>query len=247
MGSAWSCDRHVRFLEKSVDSSGFRFNSTSETEKNVGPKKDGESERSDYRSANQAETEGLITEISYEPFLNEHWTSLLDVINVLQRIETGASTSVLNRTEEDVAQTVHLGERWNFSTESKDATDSGMRNTRKIKDNEIMQETARDSESSGATEATEFKTENEMERKTVDVGSDDPMDDEPEADSISKEELERQLEAKKTCSTCGRKFATKKSRLRHEVSHSSLRPFACEYCGKTFKLKVRIARGGGRC
>ena len=62
-------------------------------------------------------------------------------------------------------------------------------------------------------------------------------------------ELERRLVAEKTCTICQRKFSSKKSRLRHEVSHSNVRPFACEFCGKSFKLKVRrfclVGLGGG--
>ena len=47
-----------------------------------------------------------------------------------------------------------------------------------------------------------------------------------------------QMEPEKhPCETCGRVFTTKITLRQHMITHTEDRPFACEYCGKTFRSR----------
>ena len=167
--------------------------------------------------------------VEHWPLLNEQWTTLLDVINVLKYTDKGVS----KRDSDEDVRTDRNDKEWNVSSNSKATSDSLTRNsqTTEEKTKEGAEGTLDDK-----LKAVESGEENE------EILAEDRMNVDPETDPITKEELERLLEAQKTCATCGRKFASKKSRRRHEISHSTARPHACEFCGKTFKLKVRSSR-----
>ena len=197
-------------------------------------------------------------DVDLDRSMKESWTSLMDILNTLKKIEEPIRDDD-NQDGNDL-NSMHDGRSDGNLDGKHDGNDRGERDGKKgmiaAKAGEgaaaVMLVEKAEVSASGAGNAPSSSPKDESEVANIAVSelkSSLPPNCETtstrmESGEPPKEEIlatlasQRQSLAERTCSTCDREFASKKSRIRHQVSHSNDRPFSCEFCGKTFKLRV---------
>ena len=184
--------------------------------------------------------------------VNAQLTSLLDLFQSLERIEKNSfgddTSSNSDATHETVSATgvSDSSDPTRVMTGVNMGASSTIEDARMEADPQSTQPSELDGRSAEAPAPLGFQSGFRLDGTAASIVV---VDMAAHSDTRVQVELERRLVAEKTCTICQRKFSSKKSRLRHEVSHSNVRPFACEFCGKSFKLKVRrfclVGLGGG--